>query len=154
MGVNELYKESEFCMNFENSELINYFVSIFKNNPNVDLRIFSDYEEVPENTNKKIDIVCLDGDKEELTVSFYGHQTSIFAKDIEIMLIDDNEKCNYTSSDTYKNVVYEGELRKLTHIEILRLILDIVSCFIGAKEISVHEEEVNSDFYYPKCNYV
>ena len=53
MSTSELYKESEWCMEFTNQEILDYFVSAFKNNPNVYLRILSDDEEFAEGTDKK-----------------------------------------------------------------------------------------------------
>ncbi|WP_431809778.1 hypothetical protein [Brevibacillus agri] len=153
MNMDVLYKESEWCMEFSNQEIIDYFVSPLKDKQNVSIKILSEDEEVPEYTDKKIDIVCLDGDKEELYISFLGCQTSIFVKNEELMFIDENAKSNYTTSDTKYNVVYEGNLRTLTHKEILGLLVDVINCFIGASDIDIYEEAVESNFTYQKCNY-
>lgn len=74
------------------------------------------------------------------------------------MLIDESAKGTYTSSDVYHNVVYEGELRCLEHSEILRLIFEIVDCFINNKVNEVIESELSDNkndqryhYYVPHC---
>lgn len=114
MNIEELYKESECCMEFNNEEILDYFVKPLKDKPNLMIKILTEDKEIPDFENGKIEIVCLDGDKEELYISFMGCQTSIFIKNEEIMFIDEKAKSNYTISDTKYNVVYEGILRKLT----------------------------------------
>lgn len=148
-----LYKDTEHCMEFDNKEIMDYFVARFESTSNVHLRILADYEEFVEESGKRIDTVCLDGAKEEFYVSFLGCQTSIFIKNTEIMFIDDNAKANYTTSDTMYNIVYEGSLRNLSHEQILTLIFEIACYFIGVTEINVHEEKLTKSEYYQKCTY-
>ena len=70
------------------------------------------------------------------------------------MFIDENVKNNYTTSDTMYNVVYEGNLRNLTHKEILGLIIEIISYFICANEIYVYKEElIDNSNTYKKYSY-
>lgn len=153
MNIEELYKESECCMGFSNEEILDYFVKPLKDKPNLMIKILTEDKENPDFENGKIEIVCLDGDKEELYISFMGCQTSIFIKNEEIMFIDEKAKSNYTISDTKYNVVYEGILRKLTHKEILMLFVDFINCFIGVNDMSIYEEVIDSSHTYQKCNY-
>lgn len=59
----------------------------------------------------------------------------------------------------FGNVVYEGELRNLSHVEILSLFADVILCFIGAEEVEIMEEEAPYDDkneqykYYKPHNY-
>lgn len=96
---------------------------------------------------EKICYVSFDGDDENFSISFYGYQTSIF--------IDDTYKKHYTSSDTYKNIVYEGELNIINHKEILGLFCDFIRLLNGAAQISVEETTISQEqFCYPKCDYI
>ena len=47
-----------------------------------------------------------------------------------MMFIDEGSKGTYTSSDVYNNVVYEGNLREMSHEEMLRMFSEIILCFI------------------------
>lgn len=153
MNIEELYKESDYCMEFSNQEILDYFIQPLKDNPNILIKILTEDKEISEFEDEKIEIVCLDGDKEELYISFMGCQTSIFIKNEEIMFIDEKAKGNYTTSDTEYNVVYEGILRTLTHKEILMLFVDFINCFIGVNDICIYEEVIDGSHSYPKCNY-
>ena len=73
------------------------------------------------NSSKKIETIVFDGCDENLFINFYGIHTSIFVYDMEIMFIDENSKGIYTSSDIYNNVVYEGDLREMSHEEMLKM---------------------------------
>lgn len=53
--------------------------------------------------------------------------------DTEIMFIDENSKGIYTSGDVYNNVVYEGNLRDMSHEEMLKMFSDIILCFMMQK---------------------
>ena len=88
-------------------------------------------------------------------MTFYGHQTSIFILDKEIMFIDDKQKVNYTSSDTYHNVVYEGVLRDKTHEEILKLMYNVVIILLGSQKINIEEKFISQEeLEYPKYDYI
>lgn len=141
------------CMEFSNEELYNYLITKFENVPNVIIRTLFDDEEVEIMSNKPVEFICFDGDKEELFISFHGNQTSIFVKNQEIMFIDENTKGRYTTSDTFGNVVHEGTLRNLTHVEMLTLFAEIITCFIGAIEVDIIEKEVPCDTNYKEYNY-
>lgn len=143
MRIEDLYQETEYCMKFTNEEILKYFVEPLSMNSDVDIKILSDDEEVQKDSNKKIETICLDGEKQELFINFLEFQTSIFIMDTEIMFIDDNAKKNYTSSDTAYNVVYEGNLRCLTHKELLEMFTEIINYCIGSYEISVEEEKID-----------
>ncbi|MEI4803208.1 hypothetical protein WAZ07_18305 [Bacillus sp. FJAT-51639] len=147
MRKEELYQEAEHCMKFTNEEILRYFVKPLSMNPDVDIRIVSDDEEIPGDLDKTIETVCLDGEREGFFVNFIGCQTSIFILDTEIMFIDDKTKVNYTSSDTAYNVVYEGNLRCMTHKEILDMFVEIINYCIGTYEIYVQEEEIDNMNY-------
>lgn len=144
---------SEYCMEFSNEELYKYLITKFENNSDVIIRTLSDDEEVEIMSNIPVEFICFDGDKEDLFISFYGNQTSIFIKNQEIMFIDENTKGRYTTSDTFGNAVYEGTLRNLNHIEILTLFVEVITCFIGAIEVEIIEKEVPCDINYKEYNY-
>ncbi|URZ02569.1 hypothetical protein CLAUR_025810 [Clostridium felsineum] len=139
-----LYQETDWCMKFTNEEILKYFINSFDNNSDVDISILSDDEEISKDSNKNIETVCLDGEKQELFVDFLKCQTSIFIMDTEIMFIDDKAKKNYTSSDTAYNVVYEGNLRCMTHKEILEMFVEIINCCIGTYEVYVEEKKIDN----------
>lgn len=144
---------SEYCMEFSNEELYKYLITKFDNNSDVSIRILSNDEEVGIMSNIPIEFICFDGEKEDLFISFYGNQTSIFIKNQELMFIDENTKCRYTTSDMYGNAVYEGTLRNLTHVEILTLFSEIITCFIDAIEVEIIEKEDPSYTNYKEYNY-
>lgn len=145
---------SEMCMQFSNEELYENLITKFDNKPDVIIKTLSDDDqEVEIASNIPIQFICFDGDKQDLFISFYGNQTSIFVKDEEIMFIDESTKGRYTTSDTFENVIYEGSLRNLTHLEILTLFAEVITCFIGAEEVEVIEKEVPSDKQYVQYEY-
>ncbi|WP_291562593.1 MULTISPECIES: hypothetical protein [unclassified Clostridium] len=145
---------SEWCMEFSNEELYKYLITKFDNDSNVIIETLSeDDNEIEIMSDIPIQFICFDGDKQNLFISFYGNQTSIFIKNEEIMFIDESVKNIYTTSDTFGNVVYEGALRNLTHIEMLTLFVEVIMCFIGAIEVEIIEEEVPYDKHYKEHNY-
>ncbi|TVX94888.1 hypothetical protein [Cohnella terricola] len=136
---------SKVCMQFSNEELWEHLITKFKNNPAVAIKTLSDDDrEIEITSSTPIQFICFDGEKQDLFISFNGNHTSIFVKDEEIMFIDENTKGIYTTSDTFGNVVYEGELN-LSHVEILSLFADVISCFIGAEEVEIIEKEAPYD---------
>ena len=90
---------------------------------------------------KKIETIVFDGNKEDLFINFFNSHTSIYIFDTEIMFIDESTINTYTSSDVFDNVVYEGELRQVTHEEILDIFSEIILCFANADSIEVHSQE-------------
>lgn len=130
----------QYCMDFTNDEIYDYLIRKFQNFTNVDIRILSDEKEIDISTTKlPIEFICFDGNQEDFFISFLGHQTSIFIQNHEIMFIDDSVKNNYTTSDTYGNIVYEGELWNLSKKEILNILSEVAKCFIGSVEIQMSE---------------
>lgn len=152
-----MYKN--YCMEFTNEEIEEFLVKEFINNPDIKInRMSSDGDIISSDSIIPIETLSLDGEKENLFINFLGIQTSIFVNDTEIMLIDESAKGTYTSSDVYHNVVYEGELRCLEHSEILRLICEIVDCFINNKvnevidsELSGNKNDQRYHYYVPHC---
>ena len=143
-AMGEKYNES--CMKFSNNELKKYLIdNVLKcGGSNLDIRLLSeDGEEIDKNADIKIETIVFDGDAENLFISFYSAQTSIFSFDEEIMFIDEKSKGIYTSSDVEKNVVYEGSLREMTHEEMLQMFADIIICFIDATGISVIQSDIS-----------
>ncbi|WP_156829709.1 hypothetical protein [Paenibacillus ginsengihumi] len=137
---------SNACMHFTNEELWKYLIAKFENNPSVAIRTLSDDDrEIEITSSTPIQCICFDGEKQDLFMSFNGNQTSIFVCDAEIMFIDEHSKGLFTTSDTFGNVVYEGNLRNLPHVEILSLLSDVISCFIGAEEVKIIEQEAPYD---------
>ena len=133
--MSEKYKE--YCMKFSNEEIRAYMVDYLISN-SMD--------------NKLIKYLSEDGDDENLFINFYGIHTSIFVDDTEIMFIDENSKGIYTSGDVYNNVVYEGNLRDMSHEEMLKMFSDIILCFYDAEDISIFQLDVPENAY-KKYNY-
>ena len=151
--MSEKYKE--YCMKFSNEEIRAYMVDylISHSMDNKLIRFLSeDGDEIQFNTSVKIGTIVFDGDEENLFINFYGIHTSIFVHDIEIMFIDEDSKGTYTSSDVYNNVVYEGDLRDMSHEEMLKMFSDIILCFCDVEDISVFQSDVPENTY-KKYNY-
>lgn len=165
-----MFKENGYCMKFSNKDIFDFLVKPLMDHPKIKIRILSGDEALLVDNvakDKPIDYVCFDGNVENFHISFYGHQASIFITDEsslpecgstfneEFMFIDDNAKLNITSSDTYGNIVYEGNLRTMTQKEILELFREIILLLVGAMSISVKETVVLQEgCQYPKCDYV
>ncbi len=122
ISMSEKYKE--YCMKFSNEEIREYMAGYLISNSmdNKLIRFLSeDGGEIEFNSSKKIETIVFDGCDENLFINFYGIHTSIFVYDMEIMFIDENSKGIYTSSDIYNSVVYEGDLREMSHEEMLKM---------------------------------
>ena len=129
------YKES--CMKFTNEELKKYLYDRFFEYPDLQIRCLSEDEvELDFDSSEKIETIVFD-DKENIAIMFYGHQTSIFAYKEELMFIDESGRNVYTSSDVQGNAVYEGDLREMSHEEMLYMFSEIILCFIDATDISI-----------------
>ena len=152
--MDEKYRES--CMKFSGEELKRYFIDTIRKGArsDLDIRILSeDGEEIDVDSDKKIETIIFDGKDENLFMYFLGVQTSIFCFDQEIMFIDEKSKGIYTLSDVYDNVVYEGNLREMTHEEMLRMFADIMLCLLDAVGVSVVQADVPEDKKYQRYNY-
>lgn len=152
--MDEKYKEA--CMKFSNEELKRYFIDTIRKGAqsDLDIRIISeDGEEMDADSDQKIETIIFDGKEENLFISFLGVQTSIFCFDQEIMFIDEKSKGIYTTSDVYDNVVYEGNLREMTHEEMLQMFADIILCLVDASGVSVVQSDVPEDSSYKRYNY-
>ena len=144
--MKDLYDKNEYCMSFSNAEIEEYFL--------IPLKKKSKIHVTPMESQGNFVSIAFDGDIGNFFISFYGHQTSIFTCSEEFMFIDDNEKENTVSSDTYGNVVYEGVLRDKTKREILELLFEFITILNRAKEITIEEIVISQDgFQYPKCRY-
>lgn len=151
---NEINYAANSCMKFSNNELYEGFISKLEKDSRVDIKILAEDDTSIEVTSTEpIQFICLDGEKQDLFISFYGNQTSIFIKDKELMFIDESTKEGYTTSDTFRNIVYEGNLRTLSHMDILELFVQIISCFIGATTIKIIEKDILDDGVYKKYSY-
>lgn len=152
--MDEKYKES--CMKFSSEELKRYFIDTIRKGvqSDLDIRIISeDGEEIDADSDQRIETIIFGGKEENLFIYFLGVQTSIFCFDQEIMFIDEKSKGIYTSSDVYGNVVYEGNLREMTHEEMLQMFADIILCFVDAAGVSVVQSDVPEDSNYKRYNY-
>ncbi len=151
--MSEKYKE--YCMKFSNQELKKNMVEYLINNlwDNKLIRFLSeDGDEIEIDSSEEIGTIVFDGNDENLFISFYGIHTSIFAYDVEIMFIDEDSKGTYTSSDVYNNVVYEGNLREMSHEEMLQMFSEIILCFSDAEDVSMTQSDVPEN-KYQKYNY-
>ena len=127
ISMSENYKE--YCMKFSNEELKKNMVEyLIKNSWDEKMIRFlsEDGDEIEIDSSKEIVTIVFDGNDENLFINFYGIHTSIFAYNVEMMFIDEDSKGTYTSSDVYNNVVYEGNLREMSHEEMLRMFSEII----------------------------
>ena len=151
--MSENYKE--YCMKFSNEELKKNMVEyLIKNSWDEKMIRFlsEDGDEIEIDSSKEIGTIVFDGNDENLFINFYGIHTSIFAYNVEMMFIDEDSKGTYTSSDVYNNVVYEGNLRDMSHEEMLKMFSDIILCFYDAEDISIFQLDVPENAY-KKYNY-
>lgn len=151
--MSEKYKE--YCMRFSNEELKNYMVEYLINNlcDKKTIRFLSeDGDEIEIDSFEEIGTIVFDGHEENLFINFYGIHTSIFVYDLEIMFIDESSKGTYTSSDVYNNVVYEGNLREMSHKEMLQMFSEIILCFIDAETVTMTQSSAPKN-KYKKYNY-
>ena len=151
--MSENYKE--YCMKFSNEELKNNMVEyLIKNSWDEKMIRFlsEDGDEIEIDSSKEIGTIVFDGNDENLFINFYGIHTSIFAYNVEMMFIDEDSKGTYTSSDVYNNVVYEGNLREMSHEEMLRMFSEIILCFIDAETVTMTQSSVPEN-KYKKYNY-
>lgn len=151
--MSEKYKE--YCMKFSNEELKKYMVEYLINNSwdNKLIRFLSkDGDEIEIDSSEEIGTIVFDGEDENLFINFYGIHTSIFVYNEEIMFIDEESKGTYTSSDVYNNVVYEGNLQKMSHEEMLQMFSEIILCFVDAEDVSMTQLDVPEN-KYKKYNY-
>ena len=151
--MSEKYKEH--CMEFRNEELKKHMKEYLISNSwdNRLIRILSENgDEIEIDSSEKVGTIVFDGYDENLFISFYDIHTSIFVYDIEIMFIDEDSKGIYTSSDVYNNVVFEGNLREMSHEEMLKMFSEIILCFSGAKDVSMSASDVPENTY-KKYNY-
>lgn len=154
-GISMSEKYNESCMKFSNQELKRYLIDNIKSvKSNLDIRLISeDGEEVAVHSHKKIETIVFDGKDENLFINFFGVHTSIFIFDNEIMFIDENSKGTYTSSDVYHNVVYEGNMREMTHAQMLQMFAEIILCLVDATDVCVTQSDVPGNNHYKKYNY-
>ncbi|MCM1091744.1 MAG: hypothetical protein NC413_12940 [Muribaculum sp.] len=139
-------------MKFSNEELKEHFLDKLSQNHNMKIKCLSaNDEEVHITSNERVETIAFD-EKENVSIMFFGYQTSIFAYDIEIMFIDEDSKGTYTSSDVYDNVVYEGNMRAMSHEEMLHMFVEIVLCFAGAEQVSMTQLD-DLDNKYKRYNY-
>ena len=151
--MSENYKE--YCMKFSNEELKKNMVEyLIKNSWDEKMIRFlsEDGDEIEIDSSKEIGTIVFDGNDENLFINFYGIHTSICAYNVEMMFIDEDSKGTYTSSDVYNNVVYEGNLREMSHEEMLRMFSEIILCFIDAETVTMTQSSVPEN-KYKKYNY-
>lgn len=146
---------NECCMNFTTEELKKYLIENVKNNSkfNNEIRILTENGDEMAIESNKIGTIVFDKD-ENVFINFYGVHTSIFAFNKEIMFIDECSKNIYTSSDVYNNVVYEGDLRNMTHMQMLNMFTDIIINFIDANGIEIVQLDIPKVEKYRKYKYI
>lgn len=149
---------NEYCMKFSNEEIEEYLInSILEKGIDKSKirRLSEEGEEIAANSSKEtIETVVFDGDEENLFIKFYGIHTSIFLKDYEIMFIDEKSKGVYTESDVYNNVVYAGNLRDMTHGEILHMFAECIDYFCDADEVIIEQGEISKNEQYVITRYI
>lgn len=137
---------NEYCMKFSNEELREYLYKQISKNV-LEIKCLSENgDEIDITSETKIETIAFDK-TENVAIMFWEYQTSIFVYDEEFMFIDEKSKESYTSSDVYGNVVYEGELRKMSHEQMLQMFADIVLCFVDATGVNVMQSDVPENTY-------
>ena len=126
----------EYCMQFTNDEIEQYFVNYIKKQIAGELKIkwySSEDLLINPSDDETVEYITF-LDHEDVMITFYGHQTSIFFLDEEMMFMDEKAKrYSYTISDTSGNIVYEYELRTLSHEEMLFMFAEIVVIVLNIK---------------------
>ncbi len=146
-------KYNEYCMKFSNEELKRIFDKMKHEEVFAEIICLAgDGSRIDFDSDSKIETIAFD-EEENIAIMFRGFQTSIFAYDKEIMFIDENSKGTYTLSDVFGNVVYEGKMREMSHEQMLRMFVKIVSCFIDASSVQVTQLEISETSGYQKYNY-
>ena len=153
--MGDLYKENEMCLEFTNEELMKYLVEPLQKYKNLEMVLEYDcFNQEAVELKEKIVHIVLDGNKEEFFIIFFKHMIAVFILNEEFMFIDDKAKEYQTSSETFGNIVYEGNLRSKTHKEILKEVHDLVIILMETKQIVVEEKVVSQKgIQYPKCEY-
>ena len=164
--MQDLYEHDSYCMDFSNSEIEEYLLKPLRERMKISIHLPSGTSGNCYTEPEKIECVYLDGEAGKFMICFYGHQMSIFISDEtpppercftfneEVMFIDDRAKEHIVSSDTYKNIVYEGTLRDKSHREMLELFYQVIAVLRGAESMAVEETVVSQvGWQYPKCEY-
>ena len=139
------------CMDFTNREIEEYLLRRFGNRFKYKLLVGD--VEVGLDCEDRYEFIMLDEEK-DFYIDLLGFQTSVFIHNEEFMFIDDSSKEQYTESDTYGNVVYEGELASLSHEQILTLLYEIVIILADSDFMEISCEPMNADNgSYPKYLY-
>ena len=142
--MEDLYKENEMCLEFTNEELMKYLVEPLQNYREFETVLVHDGFDQGEIYYKdKITHITLDGRKNDFCIALYKHMIAVFILNEEFMFIDDKAKEYQTSSETFGNIVYEGNLRSKTHKEILKEVHDLVIILMETKQIVVEEKVVS-----------
>ncbi len=140
-------------MKFTNAELKTFFHDRFMGISEVQITCLTeDGKEVGFLSDERIEVITFD-EHENLSIMFWGHQTSIFIQDKEIMFIDENSKATYTLSDVYNNVVYEGKIRDMSHEQMLEMFCEIIFCLLGATDIVIEQDKMPEDKRCPYHKY-
>ena len=181
--MQSLYGEDETCLEFTNEEVMEYLVKPLEKHDDFKLFLqyegfnlqkitehlqaaleglkgsiimprFNDVCQQPIDSESRITHIGLDGPNGKFFIVHYGHMIAVFILNEEFMFIDDLYREMQTTSETQGNIVYEGELRSLTHKEILELIYKFVILLKDSKKITIKEEEQEDrGLQFPKCNY-
>ncbi len=130
----------ESCMYFSNAEILEYLVKPAKEYPEFDLRILDDKSnELTEDSEEEISAVVFDGMKEDLYVSFQKWAAVIYFCNEAFMFIDDKERQEICSCETYGEIVYERTLRDKSPKEILEMLLNLILFFRKVEVLSCRE---------------
>lgn len=151
MLMNEGYHD--YCMEFSNEELKLFFCERFDLKLNFNMTYLSENgDKIPLEGDTRIETIIFD-EEENVFITFWGHQTSIFVYNVEIWFIDENCKGTYTSSDVYGNAVYAGSLQEMSHKQMLEMFSEIVLCFVDASDVHIIQSDVPTEKAYKKYNY-
>ncbi len=141
-------------MEFTNNEIKNYLTDRLKKDDNVNCEFFVEDRHVDCNSKCNFEYIEIGQGEQELCIHFYNNSTSIFIFDEEFTFIDDNAKQYYTISDIFDCIVYEGNLRKLSHEQILNVFYELIKLLNGTTSIKVSKKMISKQYeYYPRYNY-
>lgn len=140
-----------WSMDFTNKEIEDYFISKLNGKFNYKLMVDDSYVNLGHK--ERYEFIILNEEK-EFYINFMNFQTSVFIHNHELIFIDDDLKDTYTISDIYHNIVYEGEIKKMSHKDFLSLLFNIIIKLSDSYSMEIDYEPLTlEESCYPKYSY-
>ena len=141
-------------MKFTNDEVKDYLTDKLIKDDGVDCTFYAENRQITCNSRCNFEYIEIGQGEQELCIHFYNNSTSIFIFDEEFTFIDDNSKQYYTISDVFDCIVYEGNLRELSHKQLLNVFYKLIKVLNGTTSIKVSKKIISKQYeYYPRYNY-